>query len=429
MVKRLIFAILLSGTCRATDNCSNLPAQTNLPWNALAATPVMGWSSWYPIGLSVSDAYVRTQADAMVSRGLAAVGYNYVLIDDGWPAATRDGSGNIQPDATKFPSGMAALFSYIHGAGLRTGIYTSPNTTTCGGYMGSGLHESADAVTFASWGSDFLKYDGCNIQNLYASCYLTKAPQIWQLMAQSITTAARPMVLLTGVVPTDPWLWAANAGYNQWRSAYTYDLNNTWSNFAGPGKEIDLWAELSSFQHIGGWNDPDLLIGGTATWINSNFFTAPQRRTQISMYALWSSPLIIGFDVVTVSDGDLADYKNTEMIAIDQDALGNQATRISRAPCGSATCEVWAKPMSAGKWGVGLVNLDTASHTIATTFNYAGGGLFAVRDIWTQSDLGTMSSYSTTVAGYSTSLLVLTPNNPVVPNLPWTLTGSAAFTK
>src|SRR6185312_1503164 len=135
----------------------------------LAPTPPMGWNDWAHYQCSVTESVVVANADALVSSGLAAKGYKTVTVDDCWMASSRDAGGALVADATKFPHGMAWLGSYLHSKGLNFGIYEDAGSSTCGGYLGSGQpqgggadHFAQDAATFASWGVDYLKLDGCN---------------------------------------------------------------------------------------------------------------------------------------------------------------------------------------------------------------------------------------------------------------------------
>ena len=116
----------------------------------------MGWNSWNHFGAHVTDADVRSAADALVRTGMRDVGYIYVNLDDTWEGK-RDAQGVLHPNK-RFPD-MKALGDYIHARGLRFGIYSSPGARTCGGYEGSLGHEVQDAKMYAEWGVDFLKYD------------------------------------------------------------------------------------------------------------------------------------------------------------------------------------------------------------------------------------------------------------------------------
>ncbi len=99
-----------------------------------------------------------TSADALVSTGLAAAGYNEVHLDDCIISSQRDPTTNkLVADPDRFPSGFKALGDYIHARNLTFGFYTAISSSTCSGLPGSRGYEELDAQTFASWGVDYLK--------------------------------------------------------------------------------------------------------------------------------------------------------------------------------------------------------------------------------------------------------------------------------
>ena len=164
------------------------PALHKVPDNGLARTPPMGWNSWNKFAGRVDDAAVRSMADAMVSNGMKAAGYQYINIDDTWEA-DRDAKGNIQTNK-KFPD-MKALADYVHGKGLTRGIYSSPGPNTCAGYEGSYAHEEQDARTYAAWGIDYLKYDWCGARNIYTD---EEMQAVYQKMGDALLATRRPIV-------------------------------------------------------------------------------------------------------------------------------------------------------------------------------------------------------------------------------------------
>lgn len=410
MKKLPILALLFAAFPAFADNCANLPAPTTLAWNRLEVTPYMGWNSWYPLNTSPTEAALKTQADLLVSAGLKTAGYTLVSLDDGW-ASGRSGSA-ITANATNFPDGMAATFAYIHNDGLLAGIYSSPSQTTCGGFTGSGGFESADATTFASWGADYLKYDYCGT-TFYASCWNTKGPQVWQMMAQDIRATGRPIALQLGTSDAvfdnmTAMSWGSGVGYNE---LYFPSINlasgggTGWATLVGT--YIPAAAGLYRFEKPGFFPQCDYLLGqtepsGTAT------LTQVQSQTQMGLYALWGCPLQLGMDISTLSSPMLAIYENAGVIAVDQDALAHAAILYQQFTCGSSTCQVWVKPLKGGAWAMGLLNLDSASHTIAVNFGNFGGNP-DVQDLWAATDLGTMTSYSVSVASNAIAMIKVTP--------------------
>lgn len=417
-----ILAFALATPAFAADNCANLPAPAVLTPNGLEQTPVVGSTTWYAQATVPTEAYIKAQADLWVSTGMKAAWQTqgasvHIEISEGWQAASRDGSGNLPANATQFPDGYAATVAYIHADGLLATAYESPYTTSCAGFIGSGLHEQQDINNFASWGADRLEWDGCNVQLLYPSCFATSAPQIYQYAASFVRASGRNMPIMIGNSGVAPWApspqsWARNVGFNEWRISLQVngtptDLNGNYALFNEQGGEIDQAGGLSQVQKVGFFGHCDYIIGQVE---NAAFgtFTTQQTQTQFGMCSLWGGPIILGMDISTLTSGQIAMFKNSDVIAIDQDSASRMATRYSQVPCGSATCEVWAKGLHDGTFAIGLLNRDSASH--AVTVNFAQFGINpAVRDLWAQSNLGNMTSYTTTVAGYGLALLKATP--------------------
>ncbi len=148
-------AVLVSAAVSATDVDTSASGQGaangRVGWMKLAATPPMGWNSWNKFACNVSETLIREMADAMVSNGMKDAGYHYVVIDDCWQVS-RDASGNIVPDAKRFPSGMKALADYVHSKGLKFGVYSDAGAKTCQGRPGSNGYEVEDAPAIRELG-------------------------------------------------------------------------------------------------------------------------------------------------------------------------------------------------------------------------------------------------------------------------------------
>ncbi|MGZ3298577.1 MAG: glycoside hydrolase family 27 protein, partial [Asticcacaulis sp.] len=188
------------------------------PKPLVAQTPPMGWNSWNHFGCDVDEAKIRSAADSMVASGMKAAGYQYVVIDDCWQTS-RDADGVIVADAGKFPSGIKALADYIHAKGLKFGIYSDAGLKTCGGRPGSRGHEYQDAITYARWGVDYLKYDWCNTGTMNADAAYT-------VMAMALRSSGRDIVFsLCEWGTARPWEWASDVGH-LWRT--TGDISDEW---------------------------------------------------------------------------------------------------------------------------------------------------------------------------------------------------------
>jgi alpha-galactosidase len=340
------------------------PTVRDLPDNGLARTPPMGWNSWNHFSDRVDDQVVRAAADAMVSSGMAAAGYTYVNIDDTWEGG-RDAQGNIVPNG-KFPD-MKALADYVHSKGLKLGIYSSPGPVTCGGYVASYGHEEQDARTYAAWGIDYLKYDWCSAGRIY---HLSDLRAIYQKMGDCLEHSGRAIVYsLCEYGMHDVWTWGPKVAGNLWRT--TGDISDNWKSMSQIGFNQ---GRLAPYAGPGHWNDPDMLEVGNGG------MTLDEYRTHFSLWSMLAAPLMAGNDLSRMSAETRDILTNREVIAVDQDALGKEATRVSE----NGGVEVWTRPLADGGLAVGLFNRNAGS--TQSGFSWSGVGLKAapasVRDLW-----------------------------------------------
>ncbi len=250
----------------------------------------MGWNSWNKFGCNVSEALIRQVADALVSSGMKDAGYQYVVIDDCWQVS-RDEQGRIVADPQRFPHGMKALADYVHGKGLKLGLYSDAGTATCQKRPGSRDHEGIDARTYAEWGVDYLKYDWCNANG-------QDTRDAYAKMSRALAASGRPIVFsICEWGSTRPWLWAQGVG-QLWRA--TGDIQDCWDcgrSWGGMGVVhiIDLVADLYPFAGPGHWNDPDMLE------IGNGGLTLAESRAHFSFWALLAAPLIAGNDLTAMT--------------------------------------------------------------------------------------------------------------------------------
>jgi alpha-galactosidase len=345
-----------------------LPPLHDLPDNGLVRTPPMGWNSWNKFAGKITDADVRTMADAMVSSGMKSVGYVYINIDDTWEAG-RDAQGNIMTNK-KFPD-MKALGDYVHSKGLKIGIYSSPGTLTCAGYTASFGHEVQDAKTFAAWGIDYLKYDLCSARAIYE---ITEPNQqgLYQKMGEALEHSGRPMVYsLCQYGLTDVWTWGTKVGGNLWRT--TGDIRDTWDSMDKIGFSQ---VAISSYTRPGHWNDPDMLE------IGNGGMNADEYRTHMSLWSMLAAPLIAGNDLRSMSDETKSILMNKEVIAIDQDSAAKPVQSLSV----NSQMETLTRVLADGSLIVGVFNRGGTAMPAALPWSslpagYSGKKL-AVRDLW-----------------------------------------------
>jgi len=358
-------------------------------FDGLALTPPMGWNSWNKFGCAVDERLIRETADAMVSRGMTTVGYRYLVIDDCWQGQ-RDSLGWIRPDPLRFPSGMKALADYVHSQGLKFGIYSCAGNQTCAGYAGSRGHEYQDALTYAQWGVDYLKYDWCNTTGLNAAAAYTT-------MRDALFAAKRPVVFsLCEWGDNQSWLWGKEIGH-LWRTTgdiapcFDCEVNHgSWSSW-GVMKIVEIRKGIRQYSGPDHWNDPDMLEVGNGMTVNED-------RVHFSIWCMMAAPLIAGNDIISMSAPTLEILTNREVIAVDQDSLGVQGFRYTCTPEG---IEVWVKPLVRGNWAFCLLNRSEAARTIQVKWPEfklsddisklafdPGAATFAIRDLWKRQSLG-----------------------------------------
>ncbi|XP_070317904.1 alpha-galactosidase A isoform X3 [Odocoileus virginianus] len=300
--------------------------------NGLAMTPTMGWLHWERFMCNVNcqeepDSCISEKlflqiAEIMASDGWKDVGYEYICIDDCWMAPERDSKGRLQADPKRFPGGIRRLANYVHSKGLKLGIYADVGNKTCAGFPGSFGYYDIDAQTFADWGVDLLKFDGCYCDSIQ---HLAEG---YKQMSLALNRTGR------SIVYSCEWplyMWPIfKPNYTEIR-----EYCNHWRNFADI---YDSWQSIrntldwtSSNQKIivpvagpGGWNDPDMLVIG-------NFgLSRDQQITQMALWAIMAAPLLMSNDLRHISPEAKALLQDKDVIAINQDRLGRQGYRLRK---------------------------------------------------------------------------------------------------
>jgi len=375
----------------------------------LAPTPPMGWNSWNTFECDINEKLIRDIADVMVSSGMKDAGYIYVNIDDCWHGE-RDSLGFIHPHPEHFPSGMKTLADYVHSKGLKIGIYSDAGWKTCGGRPGSRGYEYQDAMQYAFWGIDYLKYDWCNTESLKAEgAYLT--------MRDALYKAGRPIVFsLCEWGDSKPWEWGSKIGH-LWRTTgdiypcFDCEYNHgTWSSW-GIMRIVDMQDGLRKYAGPDHWNDPDMMEVG-------NGLTVVENRSHFSMWCMLAAPMIAGNDIRKMSKETLDILINKEAIAVDQDSLGIQGFKYSSKD----SVDVWFKLLNKGDWAVCFLNrgikpqnieFNWTTENVNDDFANRNAGFdkteYKIRNIWTKSDAGTTKKpLKTNLTGHDVLFLRLT---------------------
>lgn len=379
--------------------------------------PFMGWLSWNAVQSEVSETIVKQVVDLFKEKGLYECGWNTVMMDDWWHANSRAADGSPQPNPTRFPNGLDPVSEYVHSNGMKFGLYTDAATKTCAGAFGSYGSETIDAQTYAKWKIDVVKCDYCN-----APGDVETAKTRYKALADAFDAAGYGTMLYIcewGV--REPWKWGAEVGGRCWR--ISQDVRDCWTG-SGTGvgvvQSIRDMKNLSAYQGVNRFNDADMLCtalhakgkssndlcGGTGPGM-----TQDEYRTQFALWCMWSSPMALSFDPRSqfITDDDYAIMTNKELIALNQDRMGQQADLISEAD----DMVVFAKDCENGDIALSVTNMSGAEKPF--TFDFAQipalitDTTYVVRDLWEGTELSepVKGSLSTTVRSHATKVFRL----------------------
>eukprot|EP01113_Clastostelium_recurvatum_P031253 TRINITY_DN3884_c0_g1_i1.p1 TRINITY_DN3884_c0_g1~~TRINITY_DN3884_c0_g1_i1.p1 ORF type:complete len:416 (-),score=85.02 TRINITY_DN3884_c0_g1_i1:74-1321(-) len=367
--------------------------------NGLGLTPQMGYSTWNDCSSNITEARVKFMADAMVSTGLARLGYEYVNVDEGWLKG-RDADGNMVADPVRFPSGMKALGDYIHSKGLRYGLYTSRGSCQCSTsqYQGPGSqgYEAQDAKMMVAWGADYIKEDSCCGSQVHDDAFSQ-----YGKFRDALNATGKPVFF-------------ALCGWNSWYAPVGWTLGNSWrisgdgQNWAALTNAINIMANLTQYSRPGGWNDPDMLIGtGVGSYGPDRggwYQTDLQSRSQFSMWCVFPAPLVISANIMAVSGYAFETWSNSEAIAIQKDAgrfpeFPYAGFRLAGGVLGQDSgTNIWGRALSDGGFAVVFVNNNpnavniTCDQPCFSQMKFPSAFSLEVRDLWAHQVLGTIST-------------------------------------
>ena len=398
--------------------------------DTIALTPPIGWNGWNSWARNIDREKVIASADAMVKMGLNQHGWTYINIDDAWQGQ-RGGTFNaIQPNE-KFPN-FKEMADYIHGLGLKLGVYSTPMITSYAGYIGGtsdfadgkitdsikknkrdfryvGKYrfEENDAKQMAEWGVDYLKYD-----------WRIEVPST-ERMSSALKNSGRDIIY--SISNSAPF-----ANVKDWvRLTNTYrtgpDIRDSWLSLYVSAFTLDKWSPYGGQGH---WLDPDMMILGNVTTgseLHPTRLTPDEQYSHVSLFSLLSAPLLIGCPIEQLDAFTLNLLTNDEVIEINQDPLGKPARLLTD----ENGVQIWAKPLEDGSISVGLFNIANFAKTPETyfrwgdekaknyTFDFTKIGLkgkYKLRDVWRQKDLGTFNgSFNTEIRHHGVVMLRMFP--------------------
>ncbi|MEU3059719.1 ricin-type beta-trefoil lectin domain protein [Streptomyces subrutilus] len=389
----------------------------------LALTPPMGWNNWAHYMCDIDEAKVVANADALVSSGLAAKGYDTVTVDDCWMTRSRDADGALVVDREKFPHGMEWLGDRLHAKGLKFGIYQDAGHLTCEKYPGSGAplgggpdHYAQDARQFASWRVDFVKMDGCNLyvpegvtkERAYRDAYRAVADALRASGRDMVLSASAPAYFQQGEWGGPDWHrvlgWVGETGqlWREGRDIQVYKpaapATSRWGSVMG-NYGYNRW--LGRYAGPGNWNDPDFLIAGAPG------LTAAESRSQVALWAMMAAPFILSSQVSELTPEGLAALGNTDLIALDQDRLGRQGAVVSS----NATFEILTRQLAGGDRAVAVLNRSGSARDIHVPLAEVGlpGCTVDAKELWTGERRRVSDALTGRLAAHDTAVWRLDP--------------------
>uniref|UniRef100_K7E0I7 Alpha-galactosidase n=1 Tax=Monodelphis domestica TaxID=13616 RepID=K7E0I7_MONDO len=393
--------------------------------NGLMRTPPMGWLAWERYRCSINchedpdncinERLFMAMADRLAEDGWRELGYVYVNIDDCWMALQRDEGGVLVPDPERFPSGIRALADYVHSRGLKLGIYGDMGSMTCMGYPGTTLATVAlDAQTFASWGVDMLKLDGCYSSSLERALG-------YPAMAKALNNTGRPIGYSCS--------WPAYDGGLPPEVNYTLlaDICNLWRNFDDIEDSwqsvlsiVDWFSEhqdvLQPMAGPGHWNDPDMLL------IGNYGLSFEQAKAQMALWTVLAAPLFMSTDLRAISPQNVDILQNKLMIRINQDPLGIQGRRVLKT---KHHIEVFVRPLSKDASAVVFFSRRTDMpyryRTSLGALNFTGHALYEAQDVYTENVISGLTRDTDFTVVINPSGVVMWHVYPIVgkESLPW----------
>lgn len=365
--------------------------------------PFMGWLSWNSVQGNISQKIIEQAVELFQNKGLYECGWNHIMMDDLWQG-TRKADGTPQPNASRFPNGLKTVADYVHKNGMKFGLYTDAADRTCAGAFGSYGYEEIDAKTYAEWGVDVVKCDYC-----YAPDDVETAKKRYKALADAFAAAGNNTMLYIcewGV--REPWKWGAEVGGRCWR--ISQDVRDCWTG-SGSGvgivQSIEAMKNLSAYQGVNRFNDSDMLCTGLhATGKSSNDLcggtgagmTDDEYATQFALWCMWSSPMALSFDPSknTLTDADFKLLRNKELIALNQDRMGQQGDLISEAD----NLVVFAKDCENGDVALSVTNMSSSQKQ--ATFDFSAipaldpTKTYTVRDVMENTEAGEATGTFTT---------------------------------
>ena len=418
--------------------------------DTLALTPPMGWNSYDAFGDNVVESEVLANARYVADK-LQPLGWDTIVVDYCWsdPGAhdnnrnartnaplAMDAFGRLLPATNRFPSaidsaGFKPLADAVHALGLKFGIHimrgiprnsvranlpiegsnftaaeagnTNSKCVWCPDMFGVSSNAAGQAWydscarLWAGWGVYYIKVD--DLSSPYHAAEV-------EMISDAIDRCGRSMVFSTSPGETPVREFRHILAYaNLWRVSGDF-----WDNWKSLDHEFALGARWHDFVGPGHWPDADMLPVGHLSVSNRSVgpdrytqFTRDEQLTHLSLWSLLPSPLMVGANLPDNDNWTTALLTNPEVIAVNQDALGQPAQRLTNVLVG---VEIWTKKLAGKSLAVGIFNRGNAAVPVNLVWHDLGlRAKPAVRDVWLRQDLGRQTNFITELPPHGCALL------------------------
>jgi alpha-galactosidase len=409
----------LSASVAITLSVIAIAAQTSI--TTVLPTPPMGFNNWARFMVNFNETLFTTTAGAMLSKGLLAAGYNRLNLDDGWMQHSRAQNGSLQWDTTLFPHGIPWLVKNVTSRGFQLGIYENSGIKTCGGYPGSQDYEELDAKTFSSWGIDFLKLDGCHVRTDNGQSNQEAFKSLYSLWHRVLSNLKNPLIFS---ISAPAYFSGSDEAFFKVDNRTDWHRVMKWSTLYGelarhsvdiavvdnypPDTHPDWYWQsimknygyqvlLARYQQPGFYNDPDFLIP------DERLLTLDEKKSHFALWASFSAPLIISAYIPDLSTEEVKYLTNKDIIAIDQDPLGLQATLVSQ----DGTFDVLTKSLSNGDRSLTVLNKGNMSACTSIQLERIGlinSGIYTVKDLWTGKETNVTGAIDIELGRHATAI-------------------------
>ena len=383
-------------------------AQASIESPNILPRPPMGFNNWARFECDLNQTLFTETADSMVSTGLRDAGYNRLYLDDCWMTHQRADNGSLQWDTKKFPDGMPWLGQYFKERGFKFGIYEDSGNATCGGYPGSYGYEKLDAETFANWGVDYLKLDGCNVSPEDGRDLRDEYIHRYHLWHQILDNMAKPLIFSESA----PAYFSGDKSLSDWYAVMDKmplygELARHSNDVINYNAEGNAWDSIMTnynfhilvarYQKLGFYNDPDFLI------TDNTRLSADEKASQFALWASFSAPLIISAYIPALTKEELAILTNKDLLAVNQDPLVEQAALVSR----DDTFDVLTKNLENGDRLLTVFNKGDSTATVEIPVERIGLAkrcAYKAKDLWDGSSIKVKDSVSIKLNTHATAV-------------------------